>query len=291
MDYEDLLMNLTSLAAPPQSRLAGYFTSGVVSRLFKSFALFHTFPVPLGRPYPVRAFEVKKISGDLDRLFRMGLLKRKRVKRLFRTKAGKPFGRGYMYMYKITRQGMRYGVYLAANYGVSREERKKKRCEGPWMDDEAKVEVMARSNAPVEAVGVIVEERKQKLHSGKALRRFPVVFDDGLYTWYLAARLEHKKAKAGLKQYMSEVDKAKFEAQLYKQYKEIDEQQTPLASVILAKDVIEKSYNPVISEQGARELAALGLAGGKNHANVRVSHAFHWIIREMMRSGFKLSKQ
>jgi hypothetical protein len=43
----------------------------------------------------IRQFSTKSISGDLDRLFRMGFLKRTRVKRMVFPKESLPCIRGY----------------------------------------------------------------------------------------------------------------------------------------------------------------------------------------------------
>jgi hypothetical protein len=121
MDYEDILLNLTKLAVIPQSPLADYFDSKLVSDIFKKLVLASALPVPLSRPYPPQAFEVKRISGDLDKLYRMGLLKRKRVKRLFRTSDGsRLFGRGYMYLLqKPNNPDRRYLRMIQAIRGAS----------------------------------------------------------------------------------------------------------------------------------------------------------------------------
>jgi hypothetical protein len=52
---------------------------------------------------------VKSISNDLGRLYRMQLLKRRRVKRAV---ASAKYNRGYMYLYKLSSQGKSYAEYL-----------------------------------------------------------------------------------------------------------------------------------------------------------------------------------
>jgi len=54
----------------------------------------------------------KLISNDLRRLYAMGFLKRKKVKRRCRTKSGKVCFRGYEYRYSISSQGWKYLGYL-----------------------------------------------------------------------------------------------------------------------------------------------------------------------------------
>lgn len=56
----------------------------------------------------------KLISNDLRRLYMMGFLRRRKVKRECRTKGGKKCYRGYKYLYRINNQGWRYLVYLTS---------------------------------------------------------------------------------------------------------------------------------------------------------------------------------
>jgi hypothetical protein len=58
-------------------------------------------------------FGMKMISNDLRRLYTMGLLRRRRVKRECRTRSGKTCFRGYEYKYVISHRGWRYLNYLA----------------------------------------------------------------------------------------------------------------------------------------------------------------------------------
>jgi hypothetical protein len=60
-----------------------------------------------------RQFSTKRISGDLDRLYRMGFLNRKRVKRVVYPKGSIPCVRGFSYDYRISKQGWQYLDYLA----------------------------------------------------------------------------------------------------------------------------------------------------------------------------------
>jgi len=56
----------------------------------------------------------KTISNDLRRLYFMGFLKRRRVKRKCKTKSGKTCFRGYEYKYFISSQEWKYLKYLAS---------------------------------------------------------------------------------------------------------------------------------------------------------------------------------
>src|SRR5262245_57885106 len=93
------------------------FDSIHISNLFKTMRSSFT----MGREYPPRAFEVKSISADLNRLYRMGLLKRKMTKRIFRTKEGKVFGRGRKYIYRLKKRSTNYAIYLADKQKIPRE--------------------------------------------------------------------------------------------------------------------------------------------------------------------------
>lgn len=55
----------------------------------------------------------KRLSGDLDRAYKMGLLRRKRVKRIIVPAKREPVVRGFEYEYEISRQGQQYLEFLA----------------------------------------------------------------------------------------------------------------------------------------------------------------------------------
>ncbi|NJE12852.1 hypothetical protein [Thermococcus sp. LS2] len=54
----------------------------------------------------------KLISNDLRRLYAMGFLKKRRVKRKVKTKSGKTCYRGYEYRYSLSSQALKYLEYL-----------------------------------------------------------------------------------------------------------------------------------------------------------------------------------
>jgi hypothetical protein len=54
----------------------------------------------------------KSISNELRRLYQMGFLKRKRIKRECTTSRGKTCFRGYEYVYSLSSQGRKYLGYL-----------------------------------------------------------------------------------------------------------------------------------------------------------------------------------
>lgn len=59
-------------------------------------------------PSVQRLATTKKISSDLVRLYKMGFLSRKRMKRLVITRNGKTCYRGFVYFYHFTKQGISY---------------------------------------------------------------------------------------------------------------------------------------------------------------------------------------
>lgn len=60
-----------------------------------------------------RMFSTKRISGDLDRLYRMGFLKRKRIKRIVNRINSPSIARGFTYVYTISKQGWQYLQYMS----------------------------------------------------------------------------------------------------------------------------------------------------------------------------------
>ena len=64
---------------------------------------------------------VKLASNELRRLYRMGFLKYKRVKRSVKTRSGKECFRGYMYQYSVSSQGRNYLEYLLNEDGYESE--------------------------------------------------------------------------------------------------------------------------------------------------------------------------
>ena len=90
------------------------FTAKELSNIMlKSVSDLAKYPLLFPRFLPfLQRFRTKLISNDLRRLYAMGFLKRRRVKRLCRTKSGKTCFRGYEYRYSISSQGWKYLRYL-----------------------------------------------------------------------------------------------------------------------------------------------------------------------------------
>jgi len=90
----------------------GEFTSGELSDRFRGGIM----PVVMLHPYLMRLYlrcGRKMISNDLRRLYAMGFLKKRKVKRKCRTKSGKICYRGYEYKYSLSSQGLKYLAYMA----------------------------------------------------------------------------------------------------------------------------------------------------------------------------------
>jgi|GEM_PF-2036940 hypothetical protein len=60
-----------------------------------------------------KRFSTKRLSGDLDRLYRMGLISRKRIKRIIHSRNSRPVMRGFAYRYSISKQGWQYLEHLS----------------------------------------------------------------------------------------------------------------------------------------------------------------------------------
>lgn len=77
--------------------------------------------------FPLRNITMKRLSGDLDRLYRMGFLNRRKTIREIRQKSPMPSNRGFQYLYKVSKQGWQYSAYLqkdnAESQAVSSEAR------------------------------------------------------------------------------------------------------------------------------------------------------------------------
>ena len=70
---------------------------------------------------PLSSITMKRLSGDLDRLYKMGFLKRRRSTRHIRQKSSFPFSRGFQYLYQVSKQGWQYSAYLQKDKGESQE--------------------------------------------------------------------------------------------------------------------------------------------------------------------------
>jgi hypothetical protein len=118
VEYSDILPNLALSFGPGKE-----FDAKSVSLEFKRVGP-DGLPVQMSKRYAPKFFEAGKISGDLDRLYRMNLLRRKSTVRLFTNPTtGRIFGRGRKYLYQFTRQGWKYTTYLGAHLGVPPDER------------------------------------------------------------------------------------------------------------------------------------------------------------------------
>jgi len=106
-------------------------------------------------------FKTKLISNDLRRLYAMGFLKRRRVKRKCKTKNGKICFRGYEYRYSISSQGWKYLEYLV---------RGKREDEMRDFDDLLVMLIINRSNISDEEKDLLWESYKSS--KGKGFRRF-----------------------------------------------------------------------------------------------------------------------
>ena len=100
MRFRDLL---AFLALYTRAYGKEWFDSREVSKAIRECA-----PLAYLNPVWWKRSSVKIVSNELRRLYFMGLLKRRRVKRVCQTKTGKTCYRGYMYKYSISSQGWKY---------------------------------------------------------------------------------------------------------------------------------------------------------------------------------------
>gem|GEM_PF-2041725 len=108
-------------------------------------------------------FSRKMISNDLRRLYAMGFLKRRKVKRKSKTKSGKICYRGYEYKYSLSSQGLKYLAYMAR--GGEKEE------EWEGLGD-LLIKIMLEKKAPEEARDILWEFYQTQLKERKGFRRF-----------------------------------------------------------------------------------------------------------------------
>ncbi|WP_148206191.1 V-type ATP synthase subunit I domain-containing protein [Thermococcus sibiricus] len=110
-----------------------------------------------------RRVSKKMISNDLRRLYAMGFLKRRRVKRKVMTKSGKVCHRGYEYRYSLSSQGLKYLAYMASG-GHEREEQ-----EG---FEDFLVKIFIEKKAPEEIRDILWEFYETQMKDRKGFRRF-----------------------------------------------------------------------------------------------------------------------
>jgi len=104
----------------------------------------------------------KMISNDLRRLYAMGFLKRRRVKRKVMTKSGKICYRGYEYKYSLSSQALKYLQYL----GKGEEEE--------WLEEleDLLAKTMIEKNSTKELRDIFWELYKTQIKDRKGFRRF-----------------------------------------------------------------------------------------------------------------------
>jgi hypothetical protein len=242
--YEDILLNFAFLSRNAKLASIDSLDSVTLSSVLQAPGG-AGIPVRLSRAYPPQAFSSKRISADLDRLYRMGLLKRKRVKRMFKSKKGKEFGRGYRYQYELSEQGSKYALYLASYHGISRNERKQIRSNQykKYDSDELVVKALVHGNAPVTSVAEIADSQEKHIPKEGICERFPIQHDSELYTRYLVERLQRGKLENKLKsieQQVSQLQGKGFGV-------EVGQHETPLQLLRKARGAIAKgSINPNI---------------------------------------------
>ncbi|MCD6101419.1 MAG: hypothetical protein J7K33_12670 [Candidatus Marinimicrobia bacterium] len=137
--------------------LSDRLRGGIMSEPIKSVVMLHP-----SSPKIYRRFSRKMISNDLRRLYAMGFLKRRKVKRKCRTKSGKICYRGYEYKYSLSSQGLKYLVYMARG-GEEEEE---------WEGlGDLIIKIMLKKKAPEEVRDILWEFYQTQLKERKGFRR------------------------------------------------------------------------------------------------------------------------
>jgi len=103
------------------------------------------------------------ISNDLRRLYAMGFLKKRKVKRKCRTKNGKTCYRGYEYKYSLSSQGLKYLAYMARGGEEEGE------LEGL---EDLIIKIILEKKAPEEARDALWEFYQTQLKEKEGFRRF-----------------------------------------------------------------------------------------------------------------------
>jgi len=103
MEYKPLLKMLTVFGQGTKFDTKGVSDALISAQFFPAKPPHHSLLPKLYSP--------KRISGDLDRLYKMGFLSRERRPRLVSDKASTCF-RGFKYDYEISKQGWQYLEYL-----------------------------------------------------------------------------------------------------------------------------------------------------------------------------------
>jgi hypothetical protein len=169
----------------------GWFDSRQVSAGFKALAN-NVQVINVGSSYPVASFEVKRISADLDRFYRMGFLKRRRAKRIITRPDGRTVTRGWKYDYAVTNQGWKYTRYLIPRILESKEDKLDEKNSQLWEVDDPTIQKFSLGSlSPEDAASEIVREKERRHVPAEfgIYGRYPRVYCRELFLKYIAARI------------------------------------------------------------------------------------------------------
>lgn len=146
----------------------------------------------------------KLISNDLRRLYSMGFLRRRKVKRECQNKRGKKYNCGYKYMYQINNQGQSYVRLLITHEGQIPHPLGDSIMElGEEVNGELilarimnAVEKFEKGNAMwTKVILDNVQEEVEEALKGKGYQRFtlkPILYKERLQWWMMIAELQNE---------------------------------------------------------------------------------------------------
>jgi hypothetical protein len=137
-------------------------------------------------PGSMRKVSIKRISNDLDRLYRMGFLHAQRAKREITSRSGRRCNRGYKYKYRISRQGLQYHGYLVnpEQARLKNEKDKTARLIGISIR-KIKTDVALGPGIPQDVKDIVMDFQDKQ---GGRYKRFPLRYEPSLAQKYAVAR-------------------------------------------------------------------------------------------------------
>lgn len=141
-------------------------------------------------PQFLSKFSVKRISRDLDRLYKMEFLGARRVKREVYTKRGTKCHRGYKYMYHVTAQGRQYYNYLL-NPAEARQRNRQRMYQISYNVQRAlgmPPKIIGRFPPELADVDGLYREIQARSSNAGRYNRFPHINDHSIVIKYMKAK-------------------------------------------------------------------------------------------------------
>jgi hypothetical protein len=142
-------------------------------------------------PQLMKQVSTKRISNDLDRLYRMGLVNARRINRQIVTKKNKSCNKGYQYVYRVSKQGAQYWDYLVKpeEARVKKEQDKSARLLGIPLQRIRGHTLLSQKPNGVSDLGIqeIALDFEYK-RGGRHRNRFPIQYGPEMALKYIVAR-------------------------------------------------------------------------------------------------------